>query len=266
MQKIFDKILHKFLRIPYRLSIISDQGYGQPIIFLHGIASSSSTWNNVLPLVPASFRSITIDLLGFGASPKPTWSDYSITDHAAAIIKTINKLHLKKPIVIVGHSMGGLIAVEIAKQNPRLVKHLILCSIPIYSSTGQDTEASISKMEQMLLNIYQALRERPKFTLKNAARINKITNNDELFEINAENWVSFAKSLQNTIENQSTASDIAKLDMPTDIIYGSLDVLLITKHLRDTTSNRNVHIHKIVGGHDITTHYAQKIITIILDA
>src|SRR5687768_11255122 len=123
--QIVDTFIHRFLQRPYRLAKTNDLGEGQPVVFLHGIASSSKVWEPLLQIRDQSLRFITFDLLGFGASPKPQWPSYTVEQHARAVIASLKKARLKQPVVLVGHSMGCLIAAHIAYQNPGIVKRLI---------------------------------------------------------------------------------------------------------------------------------------------
>ena len=77
---------------------------------IHGIASSSVTFENVVPLIEGTHRVIAIDLLGFGGSPAPADSRYTVQEHVASLSRTIRSLRLREPFVLVGHSMGSLIA------------------------------------------------------------------------------------------------------------------------------------------------------------
>ena len=105
--------LRRLLRRPPLLHVARDAGDGPPVVLLHGIASSSVTFENVVPLITEYHRAVSIDLLGFGASPVPADATYTIEEHVAALHRTLRKLGLRR-VVLVGHSMGALIAVPIA--------------------------------------------------------------------------------------------------------------------------------------------------------
>lgn len=112
-----DWIAHKLLHRPYQLHCRFDVGQGQTAVFLHGIGGSGENWRHVESLLRGyPVRAIALDLLGFGRSVKPTddWVMYSAADHARAVIATLEKLGVKGPISIVGHSMGCFVAVEVA--------------------------------------------------------------------------------------------------------------------------------------------------------
>lgn len=266
---MFDKFLHKTLRIPYKLSVTENSGSGMPIVFLHGIASSSFTWRNVLPIVGSGYRRITIDLLGFGNSPKPEWAHYSLVDHADAVARTIKKLRLKQPVILVGHSMGSLIAVSLANRHPKLVKRLVLCSMPLYMNNDLDSSVVEYKKTDRALNnayfnVYQAITERPDLTLKGARQIVKLAGNETSFRLDETTWVPFKQSLKNSIEGQSTLSDIQSIDAPIDILYGRFDVFVISKYFKKLAqTHKNISIHAVNGRHEISPLYARKIVEVI---
>src|SRR5688572_30395094 len=105
--------LRRLLRRPPLLHVAADAGTGPPVVLLHGIASSSVTFEYVVPLVTERHRAVAIDLLGFGGSPAPEGAGYTIEEHVAALRRTVRKLRLRQ-FVLVGHSLGALIAARYA--------------------------------------------------------------------------------------------------------------------------------------------------------
>jgi pimeloyl-ACP methyl ester carboxylesterase len=99
---------------------------GEPIIFIHGIASSFDTWNAVLPQIGKHHRAFAPDLLGHGRSSKPR-GDYSLGAFATAIRDFMEALEIPSA-TIVGHSMGGGIAMQFAYQFPERCRRLVLVS------------------------------------------------------------------------------------------------------------------------------------------
>lgn len=265
---MLDHFVHKTLRIPYKLTVAYDSGSGEPIILLHGIASNSTTWRNVTPLLPDNKRVVAFDLLGFGVSPKPDWATYNLDDHAKAVAATIKKLRLKR-VTLVGHSMGSLIAVHVASQYPKLVKQLVLCSMPLYVNDDiTNAVASYKKTDRHLSNayfsVYQAIAERPELTLKGAQQIVKLAGNDTSFRLDESTWTSFKQSLKNSIENQTTLSELATLRIPITILYGQFDVFVISKYFKQLAkSHLNVTVIKVAGRHEITPQYAKKVAAVL---
>jgi len=110
------------------------QGVGPPVILIHGLAASLYDWNDLIPaLVGASYSVYALDLLGHGQSEKPDkLDDYNAANFFASFCQWIDSLQLSEPHILVGHSLGGYLALQYALQYPAKVKALIL-SDPLFS-------------------------------------------------------------------------------------------------------------------------------------
>jgi len=103
-----------------------DVGSGPPIAFVHGLMSSSSTWTAQLDRLAIDHRVIAPDLFGHGASAKPA-GDYSLSAHAASLRDLFDSLGIADA-TLVGHSLGGGIALQMAYLFPDRVNALVLVS------------------------------------------------------------------------------------------------------------------------------------------
>jgi pimeloyl-ACP methyl ester carboxylesterase len=99
---------------------------GTPLLFIHGWLGSSLEWIYQFSYFNSSHHIIILDLPGYGKSDKPN-TKYSI-DFFTKIIVDFLKLLGYSETILIGHSLGGLIAQSITIQNPELVKKLILIS------------------------------------------------------------------------------------------------------------------------------------------
>ena len=93
---------------------ISIVGEGKPVVFLHGFLESSSMWN-YLDFTSSPIQCITIDIPGHGDSTLPKSGTKSISNLAEIILDSLEKIGIKN-FDLVGHSMGGYVALEIAKK------------------------------------------------------------------------------------------------------------------------------------------------------
>jgi hypothetical protein len=112
-------LLHKYLRIPYALHVHVVRKPRQAratVLFLHGIGTSGAAWDDVVKGLPKDVAVIAVDLLGFGKSPSPEWAKYSAATQARSLIATLLRLNIRQRLIIVGHSMGALVAVETANR------------------------------------------------------------------------------------------------------------------------------------------------------
>jgi len=99
-------------------------GTGPLLVMVHGIAGSSGTWVPVMPLLAERFTVIAPDLLGHGESAKPR-GDYSLGAYASGIRDLLGVLGHERA-TIVGHSLGGGVAMQFAYQFPQMVERLVL--------------------------------------------------------------------------------------------------------------------------------------------
>ena len=97
---------------------------GPVAILIHGWSSSSFTWAPILPALSRRYRCIAVDLPGFGRSPAPRQPP-TIAGYAELISQIIEQFS-DRPVPVLGHSMGGQIAVTLALHNPMLVQQLVL--------------------------------------------------------------------------------------------------------------------------------------------
>src|SRR5919109_5604759 len=101
-------------------------GRGPVLLLLHGITNSSQTWEHVAPLLSERFTLIAPDLLGHGESATPR-GDYSLGAHATGVRDLLTALGHERATVI-GHSLGGGIAMQFAYQFPERCERLVLVS------------------------------------------------------------------------------------------------------------------------------------------
>ena len=107
--------------VSYRLA-----GSGPVLVLIHGITSSSRTWEKVLPALAEHHTVLAPDLLGHGESAKPR-GDYSLGAYASGVRDLMVALGLT-PATVVGHSLGGGIAMQLAYQFPERIERLALVS------------------------------------------------------------------------------------------------------------------------------------------
>ncbi len=99
-------------------------GKGDAVLLIHGIGDSSDTWRDVMPGLAKHYRVIAPDLLGHGQSDKPR-ADYSLAAYANGMRDLLSVLGVERA-TIVGHSLGGAVAMQFAYQFPDRCERLVL--------------------------------------------------------------------------------------------------------------------------------------------
>jgi pimeloyl-ACP methyl ester carboxylesterase len=101
-------------------------GHGEAVLLIHGLAGSSRTWKDVMPVLAQTNDVIAPDLMGHGESAKPI-GDYSLGAHASGLRDLLATLGVPS-VTVVGHSFGGGVAMQLAYQHPELCDRLVLVS------------------------------------------------------------------------------------------------------------------------------------------
>lgn len=107
-----------------------DAGAGPPLLLIHGLAVPIESWRHTIPALAEHYRVIAPDIPGFGDSslPDPRWLEGGQPWEAVGglLRQLLGDLGVTEPASVVGHSMGGLVAVRYALMDPRSVRRLIL--------------------------------------------------------------------------------------------------------------------------------------------
>lgn len=264
---MFDKLIHKTLRVPYTLNVRHrriQKNATTTYIFIHGIGDTADMWTETLSQLTDNCNYIAVDLLGFGESPYPSWATYDAKAQARSLLATYLKLGVKTRVVVVGHSLGALVAVEFAKRYKILTRRLVLCSPPIYDTPSRGVP--ISK-QAALRWIYNHAAKRPEIIV-NAYGLGKqlgVINNS--FDVRHNKIDPFIKSLHSSIINQNTIDDITKIHLPITILFGVLDPLVVHSTLRAIgRKNRSIRVQSIVTGHIIDRPYQKQLLKVLLHA
>lgn len=264
---MWDRIIYQWLRVPYTLYVTVDRKVKKPratVVLIHGIGLSADAWNEVVEKLPSDIRVITIDLLGFGQSPKPHWAIYSVRLQRRMIIATFLRLRISGPVVLVGHSLGALVSVEIAKKYPLFVRSMVLCSPPFYK---QDVVAKrlIPHTESILKDIYRAIHKNPEQFVKISQLAAKYGLVNKSFSLSSDDVHSYMGALEASIINQTSLQDAVKLKrIPMQIIYGALDAVVVGKNLKYLAHhNPNATLSTVIAGHEVRGLYVPAVINAV---
>ncbi len=264
---MFSKFWHGTLRRPYMLHVATHGDPEKPVvILLHGIAASGEDWGKLVTRLSPEYYSITIDLLGFGESPKPQWASYSMEQHVRSIHRTIQSLRLWDDYSLIGHSMGSLLATRYARKHPEHIERLLLLSPPVYPPLDTIEGKLALKRTDLLMHVYRFLRKSSRMTPVNISRLAMIGIIPPSIVKRPDTWIPFKRSLERCIEQQTIRRDLRKVrqQIPIDVFYGILDTVVIGENVRSLAKIREVTVHSFRGNHTLGRLYAKAVTRILI--
>lgn len=250
---MFDQLIHRWLRVPYALytTVRATRRTRLTVLMIHGIGGSGAAWKEVIEKLPDDIRVVTVDLLGFGQSPKPEWAEYNARTQARSVLATYFKLRLRGQVLLVGHSLGALVAVEMARRYPLLVKGLVLCSPPFYYLDDAE-KRGLPRPDKLLRSLYSVVKDYPDQFMKLsefAVRYKLITT---AFDVNPVTIGAYVATLEAAIINQTAMQDVQRLSCPIHIIHGIFDPMVVASNLSEIAKHRpNIQLKHVASGHDV---------------
>ena len=200
--------------------------------------SSSRYWAKVTRLIEQDYKVIAIDLLGFGNSPKPRRSKYDYNAHIAAIDKALEVNDVTEPFILIGHSMGALIALRYSILNESRVQKLVLANMPVMIGKRElrreifgsskinrvGLEYGINRVSWSIFRTLFKLRLLPRQAKE------KLRGNEFFFQHNA---TSRVRSFYNVIGSTQVVEDLARLNVPAQMLSGVEDRAIYLKNLQE---------------------------------
>ena len=209
---------------------------GRPLVLLHGLSASSATWAPVADRLAPLRRVLAPDLLGFGHSPWPDVA-YTVDDHLAAVERTLEACGLGAGTFdLVGHSMGAVLAAELAARRPERVNRLALVSLPYFRS-DEEARAWLGGLGILarsalaghwlagaLCGVMCALRPALRVALPWAAHFAPHLPTEVLRDSVLHNYASYSRSLGNLIVRHRLDCALARLaTRPVHLLHGDRD-------------------------------------------
>jgi len=102
-----------------------EAGRGDPVVLVHGLGGSTFSFRYTIPELAQHHRVVALDLRGFGYTERPADGDYSLTAQATLVHQVMGRLGIERAAVV-GHSMGGNVALRLALDYPERVSRLVL--------------------------------------------------------------------------------------------------------------------------------------------
>jgi len=239
----------------------SSTGSGDPVLLIHGFGASSYSWRHIVTPLAQKYRVITIDLKGFGESPKPRDDHYSVYEQARLVRDFILDNNLQN-LHIVGHSYGGGVALAVsiylASSHPDVQKSLVLMDNIAYP---QELPNFVKVLATPILGplLIHALPD----TFQVKALLKKVYFNDDLIPQDAIDHYAADLGKPNAkyatlttarqilpIDLQEFSENYANLTIPTLIIWSREDEIVplaIGKRLHENLPNSKLVVMSDVG-------------------
>jgi len=241
-------------RVAYR-----DEGAGEVLLLIHGIGGSSNSWSGVIPLLAKKYRVIAPDLLGHGESDKPR-GDYSVGAFAVLLRDFLDALDIPQ-VTVIGHSLGGGIAMQFAHQHGEYCKRFVLISSGGFGGdVGRVLRVLSLPGSELVLPV---IASRPAILAGNALRA--LMGSSDRFKArpslsNRDNRQAFLRTLRSVVDFRGQAvSALNRLCfhgvLPALIISGDQDRVIPVEHARaahQTLPNSRLHIMSGVHHHPPT--------------
>jgi 2-hydroxy-6-oxonona-2,4-dienedioate hydrolase len=203
------------------------------ILFIHGLGSSADRWLDIPDALSMYYHTMAVDLIGFGGSDKPTDVNYTIEQFSEFILQFIEKIGLSgddRKITLVGHSLGGYIAVDFATRNQGLIEKLVLI----------DTSGFL-KGPTPLLEQYLKVAKYPSYDNVRIVFEQLVSQPWKVMPVVINNFITrisspgakypFESAYQNSTTTQIDLSRLKSIeDIPTLIIWGKSDNLIPIEH------------------------------------
>ncbi len=236
-------------RVAYR-----DEGVGEVLLLIHGMGGSSQTWRDVIPMLAKKYRVIAPDLLGHGQSDKPR-GDYSVGSFAVVVRDLLDGLGISR-VTVVGHSLGGGIAMQFAHQHRQYCTGIVLISS---GGFGDDVGRVLRLLSlpgsELVLPV---IASRPAVMAGNALRA--LTGSEARFQKRPSlsqraHRQAFLRTLRSVVDYRGQAvSALNRLcfgpDLPALIISGDADRVIPVAHARAAHARiPNSRLHVLPGVH-----------------
>jgi 3-oxoadipate enol-lactonase len=221
------------------------RGTGTPLVLLHGFPLDHHLWDDVVPLLEDTFDIIVPDLRGFGNSTMIN-APHSMDDYASDIASLLNHLNIQKA-AIVGHSMGGYVALAFARLYPERVSGLGLISSQVLADAPERKEGRYKSAADVdskgIGSVVEAMA--PKFT------------NDERLQAYArasmerQQPAAYIGALKAMAERVDSSSLLSSFQFPVVIVHGDADALIPIDRAREVKAALpQAHLMEIPGvGH-----------------
>ncbi len=237
------KIIYKNTNISF-----TDIGKGSAVVLLHGFLENSTMWNKIIPILSEKNRVIAIDLLGHGKTDCLSYI-HTMKDQANMVKAVLNHLKLRR-YAIIGHSLGGYVALALAELYSENIKKLVLMN----STALPDTTIKQKNRDRAIAMVKRNKDTFIKIAIPNLfINQSKIKHKQEIDFIKKEALKTSLQGIIASLEGMKVRKDSTSVlqnkSFDKLFIIGRKDPLLSYNTLINQTKNTNTKIVELTNGH-----------------
>jgi len=197
-------------------------GHGRPVVFLHGWVGSWRYWFPTMERVAEDFRTYSFDFWGFGESRRKSTYE-SIQNYSDQVIRFLDELGIDR-CLLVGHSMGGMVAVKTAINHPKRISRVAAVGAPI---VGDSLSWLLKLIDRPIMA--DAFARVPWFRRYMFHRFLGETTDPAVDEILDDSVKSSSTTLRNAVGSMwrtDLRPELSRLSVPTLIVHGGRDEIV----------------------------------------
>ncbi len=236
-------IIYKNTKISF-----TDEGKGTAVVFLHGFLENKTMWNAFIPKLSKKHRIITIDLLGHGETECLGYV-HSMEDQADMVHAVLNQLKIRK-VVLIGHSLGGYVALAFAELYPDNVKGIVLQN----STSRADSDVRKINRDRAIKAVKQNYSNFVRLSIANLfSEDNREKLAEEIEKVKLEALKTPLQGIVASLEGMKTRKDREVLlhfaPYPIQLVLGKKDSVLIYEETIDQIEGTKVELTTFPDGH-----------------
>lgn len=199
------------------------------IVFIHGFGGSTYSWRKNMAALAQTYTVVSVDVRGFGYTSRDPASEYSPRGYATHVSTFLDILGIRRPI-IVGHSLGGEVAIRIALQRPEDIAGLVLIDSAGLPSDRSFTVPPVPQPLQTTLIRFATSKRAVRAGLERAFYDPSLVDGEMIAAyrdpLDVEKAEEMLWRMTRTMAPQLNRSEIAQISVPTLIIWGKEDRLI----------------------------------------
>jgi pimeloyl-ACP methyl ester carboxylesterase len=237
----------------------SDRPDRQRVVLLHGLASSHRIWERVIPLLGGDCEPLALDLIG----------GQSVEAEATAVIE-----RLDGPVVLAGHSLGGLVATAVAEARSDLVRRLVLVNSPptaasrLTANSGPERVMKLPLLGRLLWARAsdEDLRRGARSAVARDAAVPDVLV-DDVRATSHRAFVGSTRAVDTYVGARSLYDRVGALPIPVDVVFGLEDRRVARSSLDGYERIQNVNVTRIPGaGHSPPLEAPQAVADVLIAA